>query len=241
MSWVDLHCHVVPGIDDGVRTLDEAVTLARGLRDLGFARIVATPHIKTAIYDNRRATLAGPFGSVVDALVGDGPELELAAEHWCDDVFWGLFTSGEALRYVGDKSLLLEFERHQVPLRVEERFFEMRARHACRPILAHPERYEVAWGRSFERLEQLEDAGALFLVDLTSLAGHHGRKAERAAAALLERRSVYALCSDAHRPRDLEIVERGIRTLRRLVGDEGAERLLGERTHRVRDGRFDDA
>lgn len=239
-GWVDLHCHVVPGIDDGVRSVEEGLELARGLFDLGFGRIVATPHIKTALYDNRRETLAGPFASLVDALGGEGPVMELAAEHWCDDVYWELLQKGEAMRYPGGKSLLLEFDRQQVPMNVEQRFFEMRARHSCRPILAHPERYECAWGSSFERLERLGDAGALFLVDLTSLAGRHGRKAKRAAQDLLEDGLVYSVCSDAHRPRDVDAVNEGIGVLRRMVGDGETERLLGDRTHRIREGRFDD-
>ena len=239
-GWVDLHCHVVPGIDDGVRTMEEAVTLARGLFDLGFTRVVATPHVKTATWDNRRQTIEPPHLALVEALAGVGPVMEFAAEHWCDDVYWDLLLKGEALRYPGGKSLLLEFDRLAVPMFVERRFFEMRAKHGCRPILAHPERYECAWGSSFEKLDQLLDAGALFLVDLTSLAGRHGQKARRAAEDLLEEGMVYSVCSDAHRPRDLEAVDEGMRSLRRLVGDGEADRLLGDRTHRIREGRFDD-
>jgi protein-tyrosine phosphatase len=237
---VDLHCHVVPGIDDGVRTIDEAVDLARGLAAVGFERIVATPHVKTASWENTKETIAPPFDALVAALGGSGPRMEFAAEHWCDDVYWDLLVKGHALRYPGGKSLLLEFDRMEVPLKIEERFFEMRARHSCRPILAHPERYQCAWGSSFERLERLSDAGALFLVDLTSLAGRHGRKARGAAERLLEEGLVYAVCSDAHRPKDVDAVNEGIRVLHRTVGDEDAERLLGDRTQRIREGRFDD-
>jgi len=238
--YVDLHCHVVPGIDDGCRTMEESLTLARGLRDLGFQAIVATPHIKTASYDNRRETIAPPHAALVESLAGDGPSIEFAAEHWFDDVYWDLLVRGEALRYPGGKSLLLEFDRQQIPMQVEQRFFEMRARWGCRPILAHPERYECAWGSDFQRLGQLQDSGALFLVDLTSLAGRHGRKALRAAQELLEEDMVYSLCSDAHRPRDVESVALGMKELVRIVGSERAEHLLGDRTRRIRDGRFDD-
>lgn len=220
--------------------MEEAVALARGLRDLGFERIVATPHIKTALYENRRSTMTSPHAALALALASDGPQLDLAAEHWFDDVYWDLFLRGETLRYDGGKSILVEFDRHQIPMQVERAFFEMRAKHGCRPILAHPERYECAWGSSFERLDELSSAGALFLVDLTSLAGRHGTKARRAAQDLLEEGMVYSVCSDAHRPRDVESVEEGIRELRKIVGASEAQRLLGDRTHRIREGRFDD-
>ncbi len=89
MGYVDLHAHFLPGIDDGCRDLDSGLELARGLCSLGFTTLVATPHIRTSMWDNRRPGIAAATDAFRTAL-GEGngaPEITFAAEHFFDDVF----------------------------------------------------------------------------------------------------------------------------------------------------------
>lgn len=232
-GFVDLHAHWVPNVDDGVKSDAEGLAILRGLADLGYARCVATPHIRTAMFDNRRPGLEEAHAAFV-ARIGDVsglPALGLGAEHFFDDVFWGLFKRGEHLPYPGGRAALVELPPERLPLRLEHVFFEMRIR-GVRPILAHPERYRPFYETS-DALDPLLDAGAIPQLDLMSLVGRYGRHPQRAAERMLEEGLYYLACSDAHRPADVELVGEAIARLRQLLGPEEAEAMLGEHPRRV--------
>lgn len=235
-GYVDLHCHYLPGIDDGVRTMDEGLAVLRGLGRLGFATVIATPHIRTAMFDNRKPGLERAYGELVDILGGlEGvPETGLAAEHYCDDVFWELFTSGQAMPYPGGKAALIEFHYEVWPRRVEDRFFEMNLA-GVRPVLAHPERYHALF-RDTDPIDPFLELGTCALLDIMSLVGRYGRRTQRAAERMLDEGVYYAACSDSHRPSDVELVERAIARLKKLVGAEEAEELLAENPRRILSG-----
>lgn len=235
-GYVDLHCHYLPGIDDGVRTLDEGLQVLTGLAAVGYARVIATPHIRTAMFDNRRPGLERAYEEMVDLSrdVPGMPETGLGAEHYCDDVFWELFTSGEALPYPGDHAALIEFHYEMWPMRVEEKLFEMQVR-GVRPVLAHPERYAALFKRT-DPLDPLMDVGCVALLDLMSLVGRYGRRPQRAAERMLDEGVYYAACSDCHRPSDVALVADAIERLRDLVGDEEADELLAENPRRILSG-----
>ncbi|MDQ3031692.1 MAG: protein tyrosine phosphatase [Myxococcota bacterium] len=238
-GYVDLHCHYLPGIDDGVRTADEGLRVLAGLHDLGWARVIATPHIRTAMFDNRAPGLRRAFDEMAEIVAGAErmPELGLSAEHYCDDVFWDLFMRGEALPYPGGKAALVEFHYESWPRNVERRFFEMQVR-GVRPVIAHPERYQALF-RSTDPLDPMLDVGALTLLDVMSLAGRYGERPRRTAERMLEEGAYDAACTDAHRPDDVAIVERALERLRELVGAEETELLLGEHPRAILDGRYD--
>ena len=238
-GWVDLHCHYLPGVDDGVRTADESQRVLAGLGALGWSQVIATPHIRTAMFENRAPALRRAFDEVA-AIVRGGPgipALGLAAEHYCDDVFWDLFVRGETLPYPGGHAALIEFHYEAWPKNVEGRFFEMQVR-GVRPVIAHPERY-AALARSTDPLDPLLDVGALTLLDLLSLEGKYGDRSRRAAERMLEEGACDAACTDTHRPDDVAIVARSVERLRSLVGREETELLLGEHPRQIIAGTYD--
>jgi protein-tyrosine phosphatase len=236
----DLHCHYVPAVDDGVRTPDEGRRLCQALAELGYRTVIATPHIRSGMFENDQAGLRGAFEAFTAATSGESkmPELGLAAEHFCDEHFFQLLEHGAALPYPGGHAALVEFPPERIPLRVEERFFRMIVR-GVRPVLAHPERYAQVW-QSLEPMERLVDRGVLLLLDLMSLTGKYGRRPQRAAEALLDADLYYAACSDSHRPDDVATVERSIERLVELVGQADALLLLSERPRSILAGTVQD-
>ena len=238
-GWVDLHCHYLPGIDDGVRTADEGLRVLGGLFDLGWSQVIATPHIRTAMFDNRAPGLRRAFDELAAIAAGAArmPALGLSAEHFCDDVFWDLFVRGEALPYPGGRAALIEFHYEAWPRNVERRLFEMMVR-GVRPVIAHPERYAALF-RETEPLDPLLDVGALTLLDLMSLVGRYGERPRRAAERMLEEGAYDAACTDAHRPDDVAIVARSVERLRELVGGEEAELLLGTHPRAILAGTYE--
>ncbi|MBV9948208.1 MAG: protein tyrosine phosphatase [Myxococcales bacterium] len=230
-GFVDLHCHWVAAIDDGARTPDDGLAMLRGLREVGFDTVVATPHMRPSMFDNDRPALerafAGMQQSMQQSLSGATPALpavHLASEHFFDDIVYGRLLRGEGLPYPGGRRVLIEFGRGAFPLRAQHRLFDLR-RAGLGAVLAHPERYEPVW-RDDACLDPLLDAGAVLLLDLAALVGKYGRAPQDAAEKLLEADAYEAACSDAHRPADVDDVARGIERLRELAGDPGARRLL---------------
>jgi len=233
-GFIDLHCHYVPGIDDGASSAVDGVAMLRGLHSLGFARVLATPHTRPGMFDNDAASISLAFeqfkGSVPSGELL--PELSLSSEHYFDEVVFRRLLTGQGLPYPGGKAVLLEFYQIDFPPMIQHRLFDLRAR-GLLPVIAHPERYQCLW-RSPETLEKLVDAGSAALLDVASLIGKYGRKTQQCAEELLERGLYHAACSDAHRPSDVAEVARGIERLRALYGAEevtfmfreGPERLL---------------
>ena len=227
-GYVDLHCHYLPGIDDGVRSLKDGIELCQGLVSIGYQRVVATPHIRTAMFDNDKRGLMGHAQAFKEATVNVErmPELGLGAEHFFDDVFWRLFTGGEAVPYPGGRAMLVEFPTEMFPINVAELFSHMGKQGVC-PVLAHPERYRPCFDKS-QALQALVDVGAMPLLDVMSLVGHYGQQPLRAAERILDEDLYYAACSDSHRPRDVAIVQKAIARLESLVGEDRAQALLGD-------------
>jgi protein-tyrosine phosphatase len=225
-GFVDLHCHWVASIDDGARSPEEGADMLRRLRQAGFDHVVATPHMRPGMFDNDRASIERAFAAMRPVLADPGayPSVHLASEHFFDDVVFGRLLRGEALPYAS-RAVLVEFGR-TFPVRVQERFFDLRHRGLV-PVLAHPERYERVW-RDDACLDPLLDAGAHLLLDVCALTGKYGRAPERAATKLLEEDAYEAACSDAHKPSDVDAVVRAIDRLEVLVGPAAARRLLAD-------------
>ena len=245
-----MHCHWVAAIDDGARSVDESLAMLRGLHQAGFDSVVATPHMRPGMFDNDRASIERAFAAMQPVLAAAGglPSVHLGSEHFFDDIVFGRLLRGEAVPYprltaaaeagapteaaaardpsAARRPVLIEFGPTAFPVRVQHRLFDLR-RAGLVPVLAHPERYEPVW-RDDACLDAVLDAGAHLLLDLCTLVGKYGRAPQRAAEKLLEEDAYEAACSDAHKPRDIEIVVQSIERLEALVGVAEAKRLLAD-------------
>lgn len=239
-GFVDLHCHWIPGVDDGVESTDDAARLLRSLADLGFSRVLATPHMRPGLFDNTAAELRAAFERTQVALepLAELPERGLASEHFFDDIVFRRLLAGEGLPYPGEAAVLLEFYDSSFPPRVEQLFSQLRAR-GLLPVIAHPERYRVIWDRP-SLLDRLLDSGAVALLDVAALVGKYGRQPQRCAERLLEGGAYHAACSDAHRERDVAEVARGIERIQQLYGDDEVELLFIDGPRALLDGKLPD-
>ncbi|MCU0687036.1 MAG: protein tyrosine phosphatase [Polyangiaceae bacterium] len=238
-GYVDLHCHWLPGIDDGVTSEAEGLDLLRVLCAAGFERVIATPHMRPGMFDNDRDAIEAGFRAMAPrvAAAQGMPAVGLGAEHFFDAAVFERLVAGRAMPYPGGHAVLVELPTDRPPLRLAERFFDLRRRH-LRPVLAHPERYAFV-ADDPHWLDPLLDGGTVLLLDVAALVGKYGRRAERAARTLLENGYYYAACSDSHRPADVDAVSKGIEQLRRLAGDEEATFLLSEGPRNVLEGKVE--
>lgn len=232
MGFVDLHSHVLPGLDDGSPDPETSLAMIRGLVALGFDTISATPHQKTGQFlpslDAIRRAHQATQTQLADA--GVGVRLALAAENMWDSTLYGRIESDSIPSYDDGPAFLVEFVPTSIPSGLQQSVFQLRRKKKL-PVIAHPERYEEYWS-SPDRLRALGQNCPL-VVDLAALAGHHGRKQGKAARAYLEEGLVHAVASDIHSPADLRGAAEGIAWIKKRLGERRLVTLLDVNPRRI--------
>ena len=197
----DMHSHLLPGLDDGAKTVEQSVALLRELRALGYRKLVMTPHIMGDFYKNTpegiRAALATMQSAAAEAGLTD-VELHCAAEYYLDEWFSQRLDRGdELLTFGGDRRYLL-FETSYInePFNLAETVFRLQSM-GYQPVLAHPERYTYFYGR-FDDLKKVRENGVLLQLNLNSLAGYYSSSAKRVAEKLIDAGMIDMVGTDAH-------------------------------------------
>lgn len=235
--FVDLHSHVLPDLDDGVRTLPEGLGLIAALAQLGFTTICATPHQRADMYLPSLEAIAHAYDAVRTALPEGSPTLHLGAENFWDDVLASRLPKGSQPTYTGDKAFLFEIPVMQWPTRIVETLFGVRLAGRL-PVMAHPERYTALWNAP-DRVETLSRTVAL-VVDLAALTGDHGANEQRAARQLIDSGLAHAAASDAHSLADIPKVAAGIAYIARRHGQDRVRKLLADGPRQILAGELPD-
>jgi protein-tyrosine phosphatase len=233
-KMIDLHCHILSGIDDGARDAGVSLAMARAFVADGVTTVACTPHILPGVFANTgpqiRAAVAALQQRIDEA--GIGLRLVTGADNHVDPDFVGGLRSGRLLSLADSRYVLVEPPHHVAPPRIEDLFFAIMAAGYV-PVLTHPER--LSWiAKQYETIERLVETGAWMQVTSGSLAGAFGRTAQYWGEKMLCEGRVHILATDAHnmdrRPPDLA---RGRQLAAKLVGDAEAERLVLTRTMAV--------
>ncbi len=195
----DLHSHLLPGLDDGVQTLEEALEVIEALSRIGYNRLITTPHVMADRYPNTSAAIRERCSALQEAVRKAGIPVELwaAAEYYLDEQFGELLGKGDLLPLDKDRHVLFELSFHHVPLALGQYLFDLQAKGFI-PVLAHPERYPY-YHQKLEEYQALRNAGCLFQVNILSITGHYGLDVQQAAQLLLRNNLVSYLGSDVHR------------------------------------------
>ena len=203
---VDMHSYLVPGIDDGSKNLSDSLLLIKGLQEIGYRKLVTTPHIMTDLYPNNRQTIFAGLGDLKSELAKQEFVIEItaAAEYYLDDYFDSLLVNNIPLLTISSNLVLVEFSFVSTPLNFKAKLFEMQIK-GYQPVLAHPERY-LYFGKNKHQYEELKSIGCLFQVNLLSFAGYYGKGPQEIAHYLLEKQYIDLLGSDMHHERHLNVL-----------------------------------
>lgn len=231
-TFIDLHCHWLSGLDDGAPTEEVGRHMLARLEELGFARVVATPHMRPGLFDTTRQQILEAFERQRPSEIA--LVLDVSAEHYFDDVVFARLRRGEAVPYPGNKAVLLEFYAMDLPPQLDRLLSQLK-REGLTPVIAHPERYQTLW-KAPKRLEQMIDAGALTLLDAGALVGKYGKTPQRVARQLLEEGLYHAACSDAHRTEDLDSLEEAMHWIRQHYGAAELEALFSTGPAQILEG-----
>jgi tyrosine-protein phosphatase YwqE len=200
---VDLHSHLIPGIDDGSKSMEESMILIRELKNLGFQKLITTPHIMKYRYSNTSKIILEGLEDVREELKKQNIEitLEAAAEYYLDEELFALIENRDILTF-GENYLLFEMSYVLKPAYLEAAVYEMRVA-GYQPVLAHPERY-MFMHHDFGQYASLKEKGVLFQLNLNSCSGYYSKPVQKIAYKLIESGLVDFIGSDTHKMTQIE-------------------------------------
>lgn len=200
---VDMHSHILPGIDDGAPDLETSMVLIRGLQVMGYSQLIATPHIYKELYPNTIETIQQALAIVQSEVKNQGLniQVEAAAEYFLDDHFESLLAQDQLLT-MPDRHILIEMSFLAPYPKLHEIIFQLRTK-GYQPILAHPERY-VYYADKLGEFEKIRSFGCKMQVNLLSLSGYYGKVVQKLSRQLLDRQWVDFLGTDLHHKRHEE-------------------------------------
>ncbi|GAA6173651.1 tyrosine protein phosphatase [Colwellia sp. KU-HH00111] len=239
---IDLHCHVLPGIDDGAKTMDESLSLIQAAIDDGITRIICTPHIQPGIYDNTLASITDVFSQLKEQVTHHSLNIELAfaAEvRLCPEIM--VLAKQNKLPFIGlwqeQQVLLLELPHSHVPAGTEQ-LINWLKKNGIIAMIAHPERNRDILA-DFSKFKQLARTGCLFQITAASVCGDFGEKIQQLSYKLLLDDLVSIIATDAHsikrRPPKLSQAKAKVAE---LVGLEKAHQLVYEIPKLISESKF---
>ena len=191
-NFTDYHSHILPGIDDGVRTVQEAITILDSYQALGVKKIVFTPHIMEDYLDNNASFLRAKFDEFKQIYTG-GIELSLGAEYMLDSEFEKHLNSNDLLQIM-DNHILVETSYMNAPINFISQLKAIQSK-GYFIVLAHPERYGYM---QYDDYFELKNMGVLFQLNLLSMVGSYGKVAEQKAKKLLHLDCYNLIGTDIH-------------------------------------------
>lgn len=194
----DMHCHLVPRVDDGSKCMEESMECLGTLKAVGYKKVFITPHFQHPRFPNKEEDIVNRYNEVKRAAAEAGIDIELAGiggEYRIDSGFAPRLENPQFL-LVGGKYVLVEFSLHQQMMGSDELIFDLQMK-GYEIILAHPERYPYLNVQG-TRMEQLKNQGVYFQINVLSLGGFYGDEAKHRAYEMLERGWVEFMGTDTH-------------------------------------------
>ena len=202
----DLHSHLIPGIDDGAKTLEDSLHLISQLHQLGYRHLITTPHVMADLYPNTPEDIRSGL-AIVRAAVAEKKmdiEIDAAAEYFMDEHFAALVEHDQLLTLPGNR-VLVEMSTLNAPPNLFNDLFRLQTK-GYQPVLAHPERY-VFLKEDFRQYTRLKDYGCEFQLNLLSITGYYGKPVREIALKLLKNNMINLLGTDLHHERHAAALE----------------------------------
>ena len=197
-GFVDIHCHILPGIDDGSKSVSESIQLIKKMQDLGVQQFIATPHIMQDFYPNDDQSIGNAYQNLIAALAktkSNDVVINPSAEYMMDSHFENL-VDNKNLFPLKENYVLVEMSYFQPPINLETIIHNIILKGYI-PVLAHPERYPFYHNKK-EYYKALKQLGCMFQLNLLSLSEHYGKSVQKMALYLLEENLIDFVGSDVH-------------------------------------------
>lgn len=195
--YIDIHSHLLPGIDDGAKTINNTLKLIKALQEIGISQVITTPHISHYVWNNSEEIITTKHQETKISLEENNIKIpfQAAAEYFIDDWFENHFKN-EKLLTLKDNYVLVEISYQSAPIQLYKTLFELQVAGYI-PVLAHPERY-LYYRKNFNEYEKLKKAGCLFQLNLLATVGYYGERITKIAEELLSKGMYDFTGTDVH-------------------------------------------
>ncbi|MGY0407956.1 MAG: tyrosine-protein phosphatase [Polaribacter sp.] len=207
-TFVDIHSHLLPGIDDGAKDIDNSIDLLLKMYSYGIRNFITTPHVLGDVYPNSSKTIKDKLEEVRTALKKKeiyDIKINAAAEYMMDEQFSKRLENDDILP-LKDKYLLVEISYFNAPINLYEILFNIQLK-GYKPVLAHPERYNF-YHNDIENYYKLKKAGCLFQLNLLSLTEQYGKNVQKISYQLLKLNMYDFVGTDTHHHHHLELLKK---------------------------------
>ena len=200
-DFVDIHSHLLYGLDDGAKSIEDTKFLIQELQNIGFTQFITTPHTTPLVWENTKEGILNQYEKVLGELSLKSSNLRVASEYLMDDSFLKRLET-EKLLTLKDNYVLVEMSYINPPIQLYEIILELNSQ-GYQPMLAHPERYNF-YKNDYASLKKLKQAGCLFQMNLLSATGYYGSGITDVADYLLKENMYDFVGSDVHHKKHLE-------------------------------------
>lgn len=218
-NFVDIHSHLLPGIDDGAKDIKDTLALISKMYSYGIKNFITTPHVLGDVYPNSTETIKEKVEEVKQALRSNNfvdVTFRAAAEYMLDEQFVARLLKNDILT-LKDNYILVEMSYFNAPYNLYEILFDIQLK-GYKPILAHPERYNF-YHNEFENYYKLKKAGCVFQLNLLSLTEQYGKGVQKTAEKLLKENMYDFVGTDTHHQNHLKLLEKiGTPTIKKKIG-----------------------
>ncbi len=210
LHTTDLHSHLIPSIDDGSKSLDQSIDILGQLQELGFKKVITTPHIMSHRFANTQEIIYAGYKLLKSELLKQNIdiELEVAAEYYYDEYFLELINKKDILTF-GDNYVLFELSYNVKPFAIEQMVSKL-LEAGYKPVLAHPERYTYYNSESHYRA--LKEMGLLFQINAISTQNFYGKKVKKAVEKIIDLGIVDFIGSDIHSQAYLDTFSKSLKS-----------------------------
>ena len=192
-GFVDIHSHILPGIDDGAKDVTQSLELIKEMKKLGFSKIIGTPHTYPGLYENSIESIKGAYKKVKEKGIKD-IDIDFSSEYMLDNTIIEKVRNKKIL-CLKDNYVLIEMSFIAKPIGLYELIYEIKV-NGFLPVLAHPERYLFL--ENLKEYDKLKKFGCLFQANLLSLTNHYGKRVNDRLNKLISRNLIDFVGSDVH-------------------------------------------
>jgi len=222
---IDIHCHLIYGVDDGPASIKESMRMVLEAERLGIRTIIATPHYNKGIYDSYN--VKNHFRDIKSRIYGCGIELLLGYEVFVDSMIPDCIENPKKFCLGGSNYLLFELPFDIMLKNIDEKLLQLHLNDII-PVIAHPERNRY-FIRYFDRFVDLIESGLMVQVDAASIAGVYGRDVQEFTKKIIKKNLVDFVASDAHCSNDyIDWYAKSYKNVHKWAGAECANRLFSE-------------
>ena len=220
-GFVDIHSHILPGIDDGAKNIDESLELISQMKNLGFSKIIGTPHTYLGVHNNTIKSIEESYNKLIKLDLLNDINVGFASEYMIDESLIKKAESNSLLT-LKDRYVLVEMSFINPPNNLFEILFKLRL-YNYTPIIAHPERYRF-WFNSFDNFIKLKKMGCKFQTNMFSIIGYYGQDVLKFSDLLLKKNMIDFIGSDIHKINQIRLFEEKVQISR----IEKIERIMNE-------------